>query len=153
MSFSANFSAQIIAIGRMKKTSPFAPAYAEYEKRLKNQIQLFELEGKNQKDELDKIKEKLNNSAPIIALDETGKTLSSTEFSQKITDIQNIKSGKFQFIIGGADGLDDELRQRADLVLSFGRLTWPHMLARVMLIEQIYRAQLIISGHPYHREG
>jgi len=153
MGSSTNFYAQIIAIGRMKKTSHFASAYSEYEKRLQGAIELFELEGRDQKEELEKIKNKLSSNAPIIALDETGKTLSSVQFSQKITDLQQIKTGKFQFIIGGADGLNDEIRAQADLVLSFGKLTWPHMLARVMLIEQIYRAQLILSNHPYHKEG
>ena len=148
-----NFQSQIIAIGKMKKSSPFLGAYAEYEKRLKKSVELIELDGKDTKDERDKITAKLNTNSPIIALDELGKTLSSVELSKKITDLQNIKSGKVQFIIGGADGLDDDIRQRADLVLSFGRLTWPHMLARVMLIEQIYRAQLIAANHPYHREG
>ncbi len=55
------------------------------------------------------------------------------------------------FLIGGADGHPDEVRKRADLILGFGQLTWPHMLARAMLFEQIYRAQQIIAGHPYHR--
>jgi 23S rRNA (pseudouridine1915-N3)-methyltransferase len=55
------------------------------------------------------------------------------------------------FLIGGADGHDESVRDRAELLLSFGRLTWPHMLARAMLAEQIYRAQTILSGHPYHR--
>ena len=153
MAFTPNFQSQIIAIGRMKNSSPFAQSYAEYDKRMQGAVELFELEGRNQKDELEKINAKLIPSSPIIALDEKGKTLSSVEFANKISDIQNITTGKFQFIIGGADGLDDGIRQKANLVLSFGRLTWPHMLARVMLIEQIYRAQLILSNHPYHREG
>jgi 23S rRNA (pseudouridine1915-N3)-methyltransferase len=55
------------------------------------------------------------------------------------------------FVIGGADGLDEAVRRRADMVLSLGALTWPHMLARVLLAEQIYRAQSILAGHPYHR--
>ncbi|KGM31825.1 23S rRNA (pseudouridine(1915)-N(3))-methyltransferase RlmH, partial [Inquilinus limosus] len=55
------------------------------------------------------------------------------------------------FLIGGADGHDESVRGRAELLLSFGRLTWPHMLARTMLAEQLYRAQTILSGHPYHR--
>ena len=148
-----SFYSQIIAIGRMKKSSPFYSPYQEYEKRLKGKLELLELEGSNQKEELNKLKSKIDKNAPLIALDETGDVISSLEFSQKISKIQNIKTGKFQFVIGGADGLDGDIRQQADLVLSFGRLTWPHMLARVMLIEQIYRTQLILSGHPYHREG
>ena len=147
------FLSQIIAVGKIKNTSHFYAPYAEYEKRMKGKIELIELEGRNQQDELTKIKAKLAPSSPIIALDDKGKSLSSVELAKKITDIQQIKTGKFQFIIGGADGLDDDIRSQADLVLSFGQLTWPHMLARVMLIEQIYRAQQIIAGHPYHREG
>ena len=57
-----------------------------------------------------------------------------------------------QFVIGGADGLNDEIRNRASILLSFGQQTWPHMLARVMILEQIYRAQQILKNHPYHRE-
>ena len=60
--------------------------------------------------------------------------------------------GKGAFLIGGADGLDDAVRARAELTLSFGRLTWPHLLARGMLAEQIYRCQQILAGHPYHRD-
>ena len=147
------FHSQIIAIGKMKARSPYAPAYTEYDKRLKNTLSLFELEGRDTHDERQKIISKLDTNAPIIALDELGKTLSSVELSKNIEKLQQIKSGKVQFIIGGADGLDDDIRARADLILSFGRLTWPHMLARVMLVEQIYRATLIMSNHPYHREG
>ncbi len=147
------FLSQIIAIGRLKSNSHFYTAYEEYEKRLKGKVELFEVAGHTQKEELENIKSKLIPSSPLIALDETGKSLTSVEFSQKINNIQNIKPGKIQFIIGGADGLDDDIRHQADLVLSFGKMTWPHMLARVMLIEQIYRAQLILTNHPYHREG
>ncbi len=60
---------------------------------------------------------------------------------------------KISFIIGGAEGLDASVIARADAVISFGKLTWPHMLARVMLAEQVYRAQMILAGHPYHRAG
>jgi 23S rRNA (pseudouridine1915-N3)-methyltransferase len=57
------------------------------------------------------------------------------------------------FVIGGAEGLDASVLRRADATLSFGALTWPHMLVRIMLVEQIYRAQAILAGHPYHRSG
>ena len=85
-------------------------------------------------------------------MDEKGKTLSSIEFSKHIEKIQLDSTNGIQFIIGGADGLDDEIRDQARLIMSFGRQTWPHMMARVMLLEQIYRAQQILAGHPYHRE-
>lgn len=148
-----SFQSQIIAVAKMKSASPFAAAYAEYAKRLKGKIELIEIEGRDQAEELDKIKSKLSPSQIIVALDETGKTLSSVEFSKTLENLLIHKPGKVQFILGGADGLDDNIRKQADLILSFGRLTWPHLLARVMLIEQIYRAQLIAAGHPYHREG
>lgn len=148
-----SFLSQIIAVGRLKSSSHFYAPYEEYSKRLKGKIKLIEIEGRNQKEELEKIKSKLTPSSPLIVLDETGKSLTSIKFSQTITNLQNTKSGNIQFIIGGADGLDDDIRDRADLILSFGKMTWPHMLARTMLIEQIYRAQLILANHPYHREG
>jgi 23S rRNA (pseudouridine1915-N3)-methyltransferase len=85
-------------------------------------------------------------------MDERGKSLPSLKFADKIRDLQNQGRSHIQFIIGGADGLGDDIRKRADLLLSFGAQTWPHMLARVMLLEQIYRCQQILSGHPYHRE-
>jgi 23S rRNA (pseudouridine1915-N3)-methyltransferase len=81
-----------------------------------------------------------------------GKTIPSRTFAQKIDDIQNSGISTIQFMIGGADGLSDEIRARAKFLLGFGSQTWPHLLARVMLIEQIYRAQQILAGHPYHRD-
>lgn len=91
------------------------------------------------------------NAAHIIALDEKGTELSSGEFAKHIQKCQIQAAGSIAFIIGGADGLDDSIRKRASLLLSFGRVTWPHLLIRGMLMEQLYRAQTIISGHPYHR--
>ena len=85
-------------------------------------------------------------------LDEKGKTITSSEFARDIELFQTSKNGKTQIIIGGADGLSDEIRQRADLLLSFGQQTWPHMMVRIMLLEQLYRAEKIIANHPYHRE-
>ena len=89
-----------------------------------------------------------------IMLDEKGKERSSMQISQHLSELEQdgyIKNVKW--VIGGADGLSRELRQRANDLMSFGRQTWPHMLARIMLSEQIYRAQQIILNSPYHREG
>jgi len=86
-----------------------------------------------------------------IVLDETGKTLSSAAFAGKMGAWRD--AGRdVAFLIGGAGGHSDRIRRSADLVLSFGAATWPHMLVRVMLVEQVYRAQQILAGHPYHRE-
>jgi 23S rRNA (pseudouridine1915-N3)-methyltransferase len=89
--------------------------------------------------------------ATIIVLDQRGKTLSSEDFATRLGRWQDEGVGDLAFIIGGADGLDPAWRQRAALVLSLGAMTWPHVLARVMLAEQLYRAQSILAGHPYHR--
>lgn len=83
-------------------------------------------------------------------MDERGKTLSSESFAEKLGEWRD-QGRDIAFIIGGAGGLAPENKVGADLVLSFGAATWPHMLVRVMLVEQIYRAQEILAGNPYHR--
>lgn len=101
--------------------------------------------------EADLLARVLPAGAVIVALDERGQTLSSPELAQRIADWRDAGRQDLAFVIGGADGLAPALRDRADLALSFGRLVWPHMLVRVMLAEQIYRAATILSGSPYHR--
>jgi 23S rRNA (pseudouridine1915-N3)-methyltransferase len=89
--------------------------------------------------------------AVIVALDERGQMLSSPDLARHIARWRDEGRGDTAFVIGGADGLAPALRDRADLILSFGRMVWPHMLVRVMLAEQLYRAATILSGGPYHR--
>ena len=89
--------------------------------------------------------------AALCVLDERGKTLSSPEFARTLAEWRDAGRQDAALVIGGADGLDPGLRARADLVLSFGPMVWPHMLVRVMLTEQLYRAATILSGGPYHR--
>ena len=91
--------------------------------------------------------------AKIIALDEGGVTMGSTAFAKLIEGWRDSGMREARFLIGAADGLSAEERVSADLVWSFGAMTWPHLLVRAMLCEQLYRATSIISGHPYHREG
>ncbi|WP_294296857.1 23S rRNA (pseudouridine(1915)-N(3))-methyltransferase RlmH [uncultured Sphingomonas sp.] len=91
--------------------------------------------------------------AKIVMLDETGETPGSVAFAQRIGRWRDNGVRECRFLIGAADGFDDAQRAQADMLLSFGRLTWPHMLARAMLAEQLWRATAILSGHPYHREG
>lgn len=88
-----------------------------------------------------------------VLLDETGETLSSTELAKKLERWRDDGVREARFVIGAADGFDDAARGRADLLLSFGRATWPHLLARAMLAEQLFRATSILANHPYHREG
>ena len=95
---------------------------------------------------------KLKPTDYIVALDEGGKDIGSQTLATTLLKAsQDFK--RIVFLIGGADGLSDELRKRSHLILSFGRLTWPHMLARAMASEQIYRVHTILNNHPYHREG
>lgn len=87
----------------------------------------------------------------LIALDERGKSLSSETFARRIGQWREDNRPALCLVIGGADGLDAEVRARADLVLSFSPMTWPHQIVRIMAAEQLYRATTILSGHPYHR--
>ena len=91
-------------------------------------------------------------AATVVALDERGKVMSSPDFANLLARFRDDGARDCAFLIGGADGLTPELRNRADTRLSFGAMVWPHMLARVMLAEQLYRAASILSGAPYHRE-
>ena len=89
--------------------------------------------------------------AYVIACDEHGTARASRAFAAEIARLRDDGVRKMVFVIGGADGLDPAVTGRADLLLSFGRMVWPHMLVRVMLAEQLYRASAILSGAPYHR--
>ena len=86
-----------------------------------------------------------------IALDETGSALPSREFAARIGRWRDDGVAELAFVIGGAEGLDRGLIERAALVLSLGPMTWPHLMVRAMLAEQLYRAEAILRGHPYHR--
>ena len=87
----------------------------------------------------------------LAVLDERGKVISSPDFADALARFRDDGAQDLAFVIGGADGVDPALRARADLTLSFGKMVWPHMLARVMLAEQLYRAATILAGSPYHR--
>jgi 23S rRNA (pseudouridine1915-N3)-methyltransferase len=89
--------------------------------------------------------------ALICTLDERGAIMSSPDFADRLAGWRDAGRGDLALVIGGADGLDPALRARADASLSFGKMVWPHMLVRVMLAEQLYRAASILAGSPYHR--
>ena len=91
------------------------------------------------------------SASPVCILDERGKTLTSPQFAQLLADWRDQGQAEPAFIIGGADGTDPDLRANADMAVSFGQMVWPHMLVRVMLAEQLYRAASILAGSPYHR--
>jgi 23S rRNA (pseudouridine1915-N3)-methyltransferase len=89
--------------------------------------------------------------AVIVVMDERGKMMQSPDFADRVGAWRDEGRGDLAFILGGADGVDPGLRAKADFKLSFGTMVWPHMLARVMLSEQLYRAASILAGSPYHR--
>jgi 23S rRNA (pseudouridine1915-N3)-methyltransferase len=101
--------------------------------------------------EADLLERTIPKGAVICTMDERGKLISSPDFAGKLANWRDAGRGDLAFVIGGADGIDPALRAKADFSLSFGKMVWPHMLARVMLTEQLYRAASILAGSPYHR--
>ena len=91
------------------------------------------------------------DTASVVVLDERGKTQTSPDFARWLKGQREAKTADLVFVIGGPDGLDESIRKRAALLLSFGAMTIPHQLVRALLAEQIYRALTIVAGHPYHR--
>lgn len=149
---------QIIAVGRAKK-GPEQELFELYRKRLTWPLTLVEVEEKRplptdqriaREEEL--ILAKLPPGATVVALDETGDDLTSRKFAQMFETWQDGGVSDLAFLIGGADGLSPGLKQQARHRIRFGRLTWPHMMVRPMLAEQIYRCRQILDGHPYHRD-
>lgn len=97
------------------------------------------------------LRKAIPDSAAKIMLDERGKVMPSPDFAHALARFRDDGRSAVAFVIGGADGLAPDLRKEADLTLSFGKMVWPHMLVRVMLSEQLYRAASILAGAPYHR--
>lgn len=93
----------------------------------------------------------LPEGAALWVLDERGRMMTSPDFARDIADLRDRGWGDLAFVIGGADGVSGAFRDEADRAISFGQMVWPHMLARVMLAEQLYRAASILAGSPYHR--
>jgi 23S rRNA (pseudouridine1915-N3)-methyltransferase len=146
---------RLIAIGRARNT-PEAALFARYAARLRPALDLSELpEARGAPAEMKRrdgeaLLAALPQDAFAVALDRTGAAPDSAALS-KLLERWLALGRPICFLIGGAEGLDVPVLRRADHVLSFGAMTWPHMLARVMLAEQLYRARSIASGHPYHR--
>ena len=135
----------IIARGKIGR-SPEAELTQRYLKRIAWPTKVTEL------GERTPLPDAPSNSVSI-ALDERGTALSSTELAGKLDGWRDGGKREARFLIGAADGHDDAGRDAADLLLSFGAATWPHLLVRAMLLEQLWRATSIVAGHPYHREG
>lgn len=142
----------ILAIGKCRRNSPEHVLIEEYVKRSGWEIVIKEKDNANQIEEADFLLSHIPAGAKVIVLDERGENMKSVELAKKIENWLIAGCSELCFLIGGADGHLQQTRDRADLVLSFGKLTLPHMLMRAVLTEQIYRIQTIINGHPYHRE-
>jgi 23S rRNA (pseudouridine1915-N3)-methyltransferase len=147
----------VLAIGKLR--GPEAEWCAEYQKRLKGDVVIKEMAAsknlapaETQRAEAALLLNALPPKSFVVLLDERGKDRTSRELAAQIKVWQERGFANLAFLIGGADGVTDEVRSRANVTLGFGRLTWPHRLVRVMLLEQLYRAQQINAGHPYHRD-
>ncbi len=143
--------ATILAIGKCKRGSPEAEIIGEYVKRSSWDVMIKEKDNANQEDEARFLQDNIPPAAKVIVLDERGANMSSLDLAAKIEGWMLNGCSEVCFLIGGADGHLPSTRDKADLLLSFGKLTLPHMLMRAVLAEQIYRVQTIISHHPYHR--
>ena len=148
---------RVIAIGR-SRDGPEADLFARYSARIRPALALTEIpDGKGSPAEIKRregeaLLAALPGQAFTIALDLDGELLDSATFASRL-EVWLTLSRPIRFLIGGAEGLDRAVLARADFIVSLGRMTWPHLLVRAMLAEQIYRARSIAAGHPYHRAG
>ncbi|MDQ0158358.1 23S rRNA (pseudouridine(1915)-N(3))-methyltransferase RlmH [Alkalibacillus salilacus] len=155
----------IISVGKLKEKY-LIQGIDEYLKRLSKYAkvkieevpdeqapdQLSEAEEKQVKQkEAEKIFTKLSTDQYVITLEIEGKQLTSEQFAQKLDDLATYGKSKVAFVIGGSLGLSDEVKQRSDLAISFSKMTYPHQLMRLILVEQVYRAFRIMRGEPYHK--
>lgn len=141
----------IIAIGKLK-ASPEKALVELYYKRLRFTPQIIELPQSHKEQEGTLFSSRLSPGDFIVALDEKGTQLSSLEFAHTWQKWQIESPPTLAFLIGGADGLSEAVKAKANFLWSLGKLTWPHLLVRGLLLEQLYRAQQILLGHPYHRD-
>ncbi|MFZ5795987.1 MAG: 23S rRNA (pseudouridine(1915)-N(3))-methyltransferase RlmH [Sphingomonas sp.] len=136
----------IVARGRIGR-GPEAELVERYVKRLAWPFKMTELPDTGGK------MPAVEPGTRVVILDETGQVLPSRDLAGTLEKWRDGGVREARFLIGAADGFDDAQRAEADVLLSFGRATWPHLLARAMLAEQLYRATSILANHPYHREG
>ena len=147
----------IASAGRFRD-GPERALYERYRRRIRWDVRLKEVEAKGRRRGAELIEREADllaaccpAGAYAVALDAGGKALTSEEFARRLGGLRDGGRRDVAFLIGGADGLAPRLVAGADLVLAFGPATWPHLLVRTMLIEQLFRAQEILAGHPYHR--
>ena len=148
----------IVAAGRWK-AGPERDLYEKFEKRIQPSLLLKEVDQKRKGSKVERLRREgaillsaVPDGARIIAMDENGKNLSSMGLANQLQHWSDEGVQKTAFLIGGADGHDKNVLESANIILSLGPQTWPHMMVRSMIAEQIYRAQSILTGHPYHRD-
>lgn len=148
---------RVIAIGRLRD-GPEAELFERYCARIRPALALTEIpDGKGAPAEIKRreggaLLAALPAQSFVVTLDLAGEMLDSATFAARLDGWLTL-SRPIRFLIGGAEGLDQSVLARSDFTLSLGRMTWPHLLVRAMLAEQIYRARSITAGHPYHRSG
>lgn len=147
----------IAAVGRAGR-GPERELYEHYAGRIRWPLALREVEERRKLPPAEMIKREgelllgaVPDKAVLVALDRRGASLDSEGFAERLRRWRDESMSDVAFVIGGADGHRETTLKRAALVVSFGAMTWPHLLARAMLAEQIYRAQQLLAGHPYHR--
>lgn len=155
----------LFAVGRLKAgpekdlasryLDRFAKAGPAVGLELSRQIEIVESRASNsqtrKREEAAALEKAVPDGAVLILLDERGKALGSESFAEMIGHYRDNGKRELMLAIGGADGLDTDLHDRADMVLNLGQMTWPHQLVRILIAEQLYRTVTILSGHPYHR--
>jgi len=145
----------VLAVGR-GRDDPAQRLFESYSRRLPWPLELREIRNAGggeagREREAAALLKGLPEGAHVVALDGTGKSLTSEAFAARLERIRDDGAAAVAFLIGGPDGHGDAALARADTVLSLGPMTWPHLLVRAMLAEQLWRAASILSGHPYHR--
>lgn len=141
----------LLTVGKMKK-GPEYDMFQEYLKRFKSPLNLIEIKTSTKSQENQDLIKKLPQDAYIILLDERGNQKRSENFASYLGKIEHHKKSHIYFVIGGAEGFESEIKDMANDLLSLSKMTLPHKMVRVLLIEQLYRAQQILSGHPYHKD-
>ncbi len=148
----------LLSVGRFGR-GPERDLFDTYAKRLSWPLDLQEIEARKGGSDAERnarenqmLRDRSSAAQAIIALDEGGELLDSRGFAARLQNLADDGRRDIAILIGGADGLEKATRATANLSLSLGRLTWPHLMVRAMLAEQLYRAQTILSGHPYHRD-
>ncbi|MBM3533220.1 MAG: 23S rRNA (pseudouridine(1915)-N(3))-methyltransferase RlmH [Alphaproteobacteria bacterium] len=145
----------VVAVGHAR-AGPERALWEAYSERLVTPTRLIEVESKRpgpglKEREAELLLKSVPDDAVIVALDERGKSLTSENFAKTLAQWRDGGAATATFVIGGADGLAEGVRMRARLLLCLGAMTWPHLLVRGLLAEQLYRAERIWAGHPYHR--